>query len=150
VDDVQRLFDEREIERKLGDYARALDGRAYDDLKEVFVADVRVRYGGGAWIEGLDAVVAYCRAVLDGLDGSQHRVGTVAIGVDGDSATSACYLAAEHILRGTEGGDRYTVGGTYLDRWQRTPGGWRIGERVLEMTWTDGNPAVVGAGRRAG
>jgi hypothetical protein len=44
---------------------------------------------------------------------------------------------------GTAGGDNYIVAGTYSDRHVRTPDGWRIAHRRLDVSWTDANPAVL-------
>jgi hypothetical protein len=35
------------------------------------------------------------------------------------------------------------MAGTYRDRLVRTEEGWRIERRDLEITWTDGNAALV-------
>ena len=64
--------------------------------------------------------------------------------VDGEPR-SRCYFHAQHVRNGTEGGSNYVVAGIYRDRWVRTEAGWRSCERSLEVTWTEGNPAVVGA-----
>ena len=63
--------------------------------------------------------------------------------VDGDTATSTCYLHAQHVLPGTAGGDQFVFAGRYLDNLVRTADGWRIAERTLEAMWTSGNPAVI-------
>jgi hypothetical protein len=42
-----------------------------------------------------------------------------------------------------EGGDNFIVGGYYEDRVVRTPDGWRIAHRLMQQTWTEGNPAVT-------
>ena len=60
-------------------------------------------------------------------------------------ARSECYLQAQHVRLGTPGGDTTIVAGTYADRLQRQPDGWKITHRRLTVTWTDGNSAVLGA-----
>ena len=92
---------------------------------------------------GIDAIRGRVRKALGHLDGSQHLVGNHEIDVTGDTATHRCYLQAQHILRGTEGGELWMVAGMYEDRAVRTPAGWRIEHRVLSRIWTDGNPMVA-------
>jgi hypothetical protein len=42
-------------------------------------------------------------------------------------------------VRRPDGGlDLFFAGGTYHDRWQRSPAGWRIVERRLDEHWRDG------------
>ena len=36
------------------------------------------------------------------------------------------------------------MAGVYDDELRRTADGWRIVHRTLTVTWTDGNPAVIG------
>ena len=136
---LRRLADERAIESGLVAYAHALDERAYARLSDCFTPDVRVRYGEADWLEGIPAVARYVAAALDPLAMSQHRLSSIAVALDGDRARSKSYLCAEHV----RGGERYTVGGHYLDAWERTPAGWRIAERRLVTTWTAGNAAVL-------
>jgi hypothetical protein len=100
---------------------------------------VRVKYGDADWITGLEEAGRYCANALDPLDLSQHRLGTADVKLAGDRATSKTYLAAEHVKKG----ERYTVGGHYLDEWERTAAGWRIAKRQLVTTWTEGNAAVL-------
>ena len=63
--------------------------------------------------------------------------------LDGDGARSACYLHAQHYLAGARGRSTYVMAGTYRDCLVRTEPGWRIEHRELEITWTDGNAAVL-------
>jgi hypothetical protein len=63
--------------------------------------------------------------------------------VDGDTARSVCYFQAQHVRTGCPGGDTYLIAGSYADKLTRTPGGWRITERVQTYAWRDGNRAVV-------
>jgi hypothetical protein len=136
---LRELADRRAIEDGLICYVHALDTRDYARLRDCFAADARVKYGAAEWLTGVGAVAGYVAAILDPLDVTQHRLGSIAVELDSDRATSKAYLCAEHV----RAGQRYTVGGHYLDGWERTPAGWRIAERRLEMTWTDGNPEVV-------
>jgi hypothetical protein len=140
--ELQRLLDRGAIEELLVAYAVVLDGRHWERLHEIFTPSARVRYGKD-WIQGPEAVAAYCRRVLERLDVSQHRVGTFDIQVAGDRATSSCYFAAEHV-RTLEGGvARYTVAGTYRDVLERGAAGWRIAQRELLVSWTDGDPQAL-------
>ena len=141
---VQVLLDERDITRLCHRYATALDGRDWELLRTCFLADVVADYGGTGRCEGYQAVQDLCRRALSPLTRSQHLIGNVVVTVDGDRATSTCYLQAQHVRTGTPGGDNYIIAGAYADDLVRTGDGWRIAARRLETWWTDGNPAVVG------
>jgi hypothetical protein len=47
------------------------------------------------------------------------------------------------VRQGTDGGYTFTIGGTYEDRLVRVGDEWRIANRTLLRTWTEGNPAVL-------
>lgn len=137
----QHHIDEAAIVRLTHDYCWALDTNQWDELRSVFTPDCEARLGGEQ--HGVDEVIARVSAALGPLDDSQHMVSTHQVRIDGDTATSRCYLHAQHVKHGTDGGDQYVVAGRYEDRCVRTPDGWRIAERALIVMWTAGNREVV-------
>jgi 3-phenylpropionate/cinnamic acid dioxygenase small subunit len=141
---LRDLADRRAIEDALIAYAHALDTRDYPRLRECLAADVRVRYGGSSWLEGVEPVAQFCARALDSLDASQHRIGSVAVKLERSRAASVSYLCAEHL----KDGRRFTVGGRYVDQWTRTLAGWRIAQRELVILWTDGDPRVLAGPER--
>jgi len=124
-------------------YATALDRRDWALLHTFFTPDVEGDYGGGRPLHGHEAGEAMCRQALEPLTVSQHLLGNFMVEVSGDTASSSCYLQAQHVKPGTPGGDNFIVAGTYTDRLVRTADGWRIARRRLEVTWTAGNPDVL-------
>lgn len=143
---LQELADRQDIDDVLVRYAHALDSHEWERLGAVFTPDAVADFLElGGVNEGLDAIVALIAGVLSGLDASQHLIGSIAAEVDGDAATARCYLQAQHVFAGADGGDHFLVGGTYVDRLVRTPEGWRIAHRTLHASWTDGNPGVFTA-----
>jgi hypothetical protein len=123
-------------------YCWALDTHEWDRLcTDVFTADASASLG--LECADPDAIVARVGAALGHLDASQHMVSTHQIVIDGDTATSRCYFHAQHIRRAAAGGPNYIVAGIYRDRVVRTPVGWRIARRDLEVLWTEGNLRVV-------
>jgi 3-phenylpropionate/cinnamic acid dioxygenase small subunit len=140
--EVQRVIDARAVHDLVVRYALALDARDWGLLESCFLPDATYTFPGG---ESPDraAIVDRCARALTRLDASQHLVGTIDVRVDGDEATATAYFQAQHVKRGTPGGDLFIVAGTYRDRVVRTPDGWRIAHRDQSYTWTDGNPAVV-------
>ena len=127
-------------------YTWALDTKDYGALADVFTTDAFARLGGED-CDGLAAIQGRVRRALDHLDVSQHLVGShvVDIAPDGnaDRARHRCQFHAQHVRRAAAGGPHYVVAGTYDDDVVRTDVGWRIAHRVLTVTWTDGNVAVV-------
>ncbi len=127
-------------------YCWALDERNFDDLRQVFTPDATATLGGVECV-GIDAIIDRVDRALTPLDASMHMIGTHQVTVDGDRATARCYLHAQHVRRGTEGGDTFVVAGIYEDELVRARDGWRIVQRTLSTVWTDGNPTVTARSR---
>lgn len=123
-------------------YTWALDSRNIDGLDEVFTPDATGMLHGVA-CEGRDAIKERIGGAILRFDATQHLVGNHQVSVDGDEGTHRCQLQGQHVLADTEGGDTFIVGGYYEDRVVRTADGWRIAHRLMQQTWTSGNPAVV-------
>lgn len=123
-------------------YTWALDTKNVEGLRDVFTPDATAMLRG-VECNGVDAIIARIGGAVLRLDRTQHLVGNHQVTVDGDTGTHRCHLQSQHVLSGTEGGDNYIVGGYYEDRVVRTPAGWRISHRLMQQTWTEGNPAVV-------
>jgi len=140
--DVRALADRLAIADQCVRYTNALDTRDWSLLESCFTDDPVFVHPGGR-LEGFPAILARTTAALTPLDATQHLLGNVLVEVDGDTARSSCYFQAQHVRAGTPGGDTYVIAGSYTDRWQRTPAGWRIAERVQAYAWRDGNRAVV-------
>jgi 3-phenylpropionate/cinnamic acid dioxygenase small subunit len=142
---VHELLDERDITRLCYRYAAALDDRDWELLRSCFVPDAVAEYEGMERCEGYESIRDLCRTALTPLTRSHHLIGNVYPVVDGDRGTAQCYLQAQHVKAGTPGGDTFVIAGRYSDELVRTPEGWRIARRRLEIWWTGGNPAVVGS-----
>jgi hypothetical protein len=123
-------------------YCWALDTRSWDALDDVFSGDVTAELASPT-LHGVEAIKARVALALTPLDDSQHMVSNHQVVIDGDRATCRCYLQAQHVRRGVEGGDNFVIGGRYEDDLVRTPDGWRISHRRLVSMWRDGNPGVL-------
>ena len=141
--DLAALADRQEITEVCYRYGLALDDRDWAALAACFTPDADAYYAGRPPARGYQAIEDICRAALAPLSASQHLIGNVVVRLDGDNATSTCYLQAQHVRAGTAGGDNFIIAGRYDNRLVRTPDGWRIRELRLERIWTEGNPAVT-------
>lgn len=144
-DDLMSLQAKQEITEILFGYGYALDAGDWAGLRACFAPDVVGHYGGDP-IEGYEGIEQMCRTTLEPLSASQHLIGNVVVVLDASDptrATSTCYLHAQHVRPGAEGGDQFIFAGRYLDELVRTAEGWRITVRTLDAMWTSGNPGVI-------
>jgi hypothetical protein len=123
-------------------YCWALDRNEYERLRDVFLPDATARLGDTE-CDGIDAIVARVDRALTPLHDSQHLISNHEVSIDGDTATSRCYLHAQHVARPNDPEALFVVAGRYEDQLVRTPAGWRIRRRVLTTMWTAGNPAAL-------
>lgn len=140
---LQRVLAERDIVNVAIGYTWALDEHRWDELHRVFAPDATATLGSPDRLDGIEAIIGRIRSALEPLDDSQHLVGNHQVVLDGDTATHRCYLHAQHIRHGANGGPHYIVAGRYEDDLTRTSDGWLITHRNLHVMWTEGNPAVV-------
>jgi hypothetical protein len=143
-DAFEQLLDHKAIVDLTIRYAWAIDERRYGDLRHVFTPDAWALLGGTE-CDGREAIIDRIDRALTRLDASQHLLGNhqVTVAPDGATATARCSFQAQHLKRGTLGGDNVIIAGRYEDELRRTDDGWRITRRHLIVDWTDGNPAVT-------
>jgi 3-phenylpropionate/cinnamic acid dioxygenase small subunit len=142
---VQALLDERDIRELLHRYATALDEKDWVLFGRCFLPESSALYETIGLLEGYQAIEAACRRALKNMSRTQHLIGNVSVMIEGDTARSSCYLHAQHVRPNTPGGDSNIMAGRYDDRLVRTPRGWRILHRRLQVWWTFGNAAIHAA-----
>lgn len=125
---MTKLEDERDIMRLLVEYAYAVDEKDYDALAGVFAANVSHDYGmcAGTSLAGL---IGLLRSYLDRCGPTQHLLGSIEIQVQKDTAFSRAYVQARHHGRGIRRLLSFDANGEYIDKFVRTPDGWRITHR---------------------
>jgi len=135
--------DRREIEEVIKRYFLALDRGEPALYDEVFAPDGRL------WVEGRiirgpgAAPLAGPPAGIDGTpEGFNHVLGQSIITLDGDRAEAESNAVAYLVMAGMP--RRVLVRGLrYLDRFVRTPAGWRIADRRHNLDWMFEAPATV-------
>ena len=138
----EHLADHLAIDEQLSRYCRAIDSGDFDLLDSIFTADAVLDYTSSGGIRGpFGEVKPWLATVLPLFAVRQHYVTNREITITGDTATSRAYLYNPMGMRQEDGSlTLFFVGGSYADRWIRTPAGWRITERVETELWREGRP----------
>ncbi|MFE0417304.1 nuclear transport factor 2 family protein [Streptomyces tendae] len=142
--------DEAEIRSVLLGYAKALDGRDFEQLADVFTETAELENTFESYIPGGDAftgvmargaqgIAGAIGGLMGRLDATQHFLGAVWFEPTAEGVRTRTQVIAHHHL----GTGFYHTGGTYIDSFVRTNNGWRIDRRVLHTSWTTGEPSVV-------
>lgn len=140
---MDRTRDERDIERALIAFARAMDYHDWDAMSEILSADAVGDFGTGP-LQGSDTIIAMIRGFLDNCGATQHLIGNVLVDIDGDLATSHAYVQDLHLSRSNPELTFHTLG-DYHDRWERREGRWRLVERIKDNRATVGSLEVFAA-----
>lgn len=137
----QELADRLAIDDVLTRYATALDTHDYELLDEVFAADASLDYSASApgGVRGSrDEVRDWLRETMAEYPIRQHSITNRRIELSGDTAVVHSYFYNPLGKHDADGRLRMLfVGGSYRDRFERRPEGWRIVERVTEQAWYD-------------
>lgn len=137
-DALQRLVDESDLRALAATYMRGLDRLDATLLRSVFADDATAHYG--AFRGGPDEMVAMAMHALGAYQATQHQLGQINLRVGDDTASGEVYFQAFH-QHATEGFDRF-ICGRYVDRYSRTPDGWRISHRTEVVDWTRTEPTA--------
>ena len=119
------------IRELMAAYAQALDACRFADVAACFAPDGEWTTDYGA-ARGPAEIEAFIRGIVPVKgEGPQrkHYITNIIIAVDGDTASAVSdYL----IVRESENGLIPVMGGTYRDKFIKTPAGWRFSRKELE------------------
>jgi hypothetical protein len=132
--------DVKQIEQVLYLYAWMVDKCEWGLIDQVFSADATIDYastGGPGRMPHRDAL-RWLDGALKPWPVNLHNITNIMAQVEGDRARCRCYFFAPMGRPKAGGGyfaqDIVTNAGFYHDQLVRTEHGWRISERVCEMT----------------
>ena len=119
------------IRELMATYAQALDACRFADVAACFAPDGEWTTDYGA-ARGPAEIEAFIRGIVP-VKGKgpqrKHYITNTIIKVDGETASAVSdYL----IVREAEGGLIPVMGGTYRDKFVKTPAGWRFSRKELE------------------
>jgi hypothetical protein len=134
---LQELSDRLEIQDLLVDYSHAIDTRDWDALDRIFTSDAFIDYSAfGGSAGDLATTKEFLATALATFPSFQHMVATSKVTVDGDTAVGRTICHNPMVLsEGEKGTSLMFCGLWYVDRFVRTPEGWRIAERVEEKSY---------------
>ena len=118
------------IRELMAAYAQALDGCRFADVAACFASDGEwtTDYGAARGPAEIEKFISGIVPVKGEGPQRKHYITNIIITVDGDAASSVSdYL----IIRESENGLIPVMGGTYKDRFVKTPSGWRFSRKEL-------------------
>ncbi len=143
--DLATLLAERDIGRALIRFARAMDARDWDAVRAIMAPDATGELGTGP-LASPEAVIGCIRHYLDGCGPTQHLLGNLLVEVDGEHASSQCYVSDMHLGVGDKAHITFSTLGDYHDQWRRIDGVWRMTHRTKRNRAHIGSFEVFGLG----
>lgn len=138
---LQEISDRLEIQDLLVDYSYAIDNRDWDALDAIFTPDASIDYTATGGIRGsLAEIKAFLPEGLAWFSSYQHLVATAKITITGDEATGRSICHNPMVFGEGKTSHTLFVGLWYIDRYVRTPEGWRIAERGEERSYVFNAP----------
>jgi SnoaL-like protein len=147
---VQYLADRIEIQDVIARYGLGQDlhengdNNVLEQWDDVFTADGVANYSSTGVPElaniGFRELVDFMRrpgGSMSGLKRWQHFQGWSTVTIDGDTATARTPHLHTHTGETDGKGWNLMQSGMFVDRLERTPAGWRIAHRTLEILWMD-------------
>jgi hypothetical protein len=145
------LVGRAEITDTMHTYATAVDTCDWALLRSIFTDQFtngtftsdtgdRIAVDGDYWMKQLPAL-------LEGFDATQHFLSNHRVTIDEDHARCVSYVCARHFYADAPGVNHYTVGGYYDCDFTRTQVAWKMSIRRMFVTWTEGDPGLLGKAR---
>lgn len=119
------------IRELMATYAMALDACRFADVAACFAADGEwtTDYGAARGPAEIEAFIKGIVPVKGEGPQRKHYITNIIVTVEGERASAVSdYL----VVRESEGGLMPVMGGTYRDRFVKTPAGWRFSRKELE------------------
>ncbi len=124
------LEDREEIRELYARYAHAIDNGQFEEWVNCFTEDGTFespRFGRHTGHAGLRRFTQIYRESLGGAK-PVHQISNVSFSINGDRATSGCYLVYYHCK---EGKTALCAVGHYVDRLRKVSGEWKFESRLV-------------------
>lgn len=139
-----------EVTNAVQSYFAAIDGRHWDKVLSMMHTPFYLDYSSFGAGPGTDLspgnVLDQWKLLLPGFDATHHQLSPLIIEENGNTATVRAYVTASHQISAAEGGDLWTVYGSYVLGLRKTDGKWRLSSNVFCFKFMTGNmelPAIA-------
>jgi hypothetical protein len=145
---LQILLDQRALDDLIYTQAMALDGQDWKTYRSCFADEINFDFsehveravGQNIGVAtDPDEWVRNSASVIPGFDSTMHAISNPVHVVKGDTASSRCYITADHFLNDIGGERSTTSSGIYTFDSIRTSDGWKIKNWRLKVLHYRGN-----------
>jgi SnoaL-like domain len=131
---LQALQDRLDIADVLYRYSSSVDSFDRDGIRSVLADDIWAQYGNSEPVSGGDALADWITQATATAIWQHHLLNVYQVKVDGDRASTLSYLTSYQVFEENPNAAIILVA-RYHDELRRTPAGWKISKRVMELLW---------------
>jgi SnoaL-like domain len=133
---LKALQDRTDIADVLYTYSSAVDSFDYEGVRSALADDIWAQYGNGDPVEGGDKLVAWIEEATTTVIWQHHLLNVYHVTIDGDQAKTLSYLTSYQVFKENPEAAIILVA-RYHDELKRTPSGWKISKRIMELLWAE-------------
>ena len=131
---LQALQDRNDISDVLYRYSAAVDSFDTEGVRSALADDIWAQYGNADPVVGGDALAAWIAEATATIIWQHHLLNVYQVHIDGDQATALSYLTSYQVFKENPDAAIILVA-RYHDELRRTPEGWRVSKRIMELLW---------------
>jgi len=110
-----------------------------DAMYDVLHPDLWAQYGNAEPAESADTVIQWIREATKNCVWQHHLLNVYHVDIDGDQASTLSYLTSYQVFEEDPNAAIILVA-RYHDELRRTPDGWKLAKRVMELLWGETKP----------
>ena len=131
---LKALQDRTDIADVLYRYSSAVDSFDRDGIRSALADDIWAQYGNGDPVTGADALADWITQATATVVWQHHLLNVYHVTIDGDQAKTLSYLTSYQVFEEDPKAAIILVA-RYHDELKRTPEGWKISKRTMELLW---------------
>jgi ketosteroid isomerase-like protein len=143
---LQEMLDEHQLRKLVHGYCRAVDRGDLDVVKSLYHPDAEDSHSAVS-PASVDDFVGQLAAARRYLRSMQHHITTANFAISGHTAEGEIYTIATHTVIVGDRDVDITVGGRYLDKYDKRGDSWKFVERAIVTDWArvdDPSPVEFG------
>jgi hypothetical protein len=136
---VRALQDRIDIEEVLYRYSSAVDSFDKEGLRSCLADDLWAQYGNSEPVTDGDTLANWIADATATVIWQHHLLNVYHVKIDGDKASTVSYLTSYQVFENDPKAAIILVA-RYHDELRRTPDGWKLSRRVMELLWGESKP----------
>jgi hypothetical protein len=136
---VQALQDRLDVEEVLYRYSSSVDSFDMAGVRSCLADDLWAQYGNGEPVTDGDTLANWIAEATATCIWQHHLLNVYHVTVDGETAKTISYLTSYQVFEEDPKAAIVLVA-RYHDELRRTPAGWKISRRVMELLWGESKP----------